>query len=601
MNKLLNRMTFRTKILSALLIITLVLSGLSLLLVQSIKDVNQVSLELRDQGVPAVILLSHWERELFNKEQLIYETLSADSCCDIVDQYNEIMTSNQLEINLADVPDSLRTLAREMDLLDFLIRNELQGFLNFDDMESAERFLEETYLEELHYLQDEVDLHQVINYQEVQNKSMEFTHIIETSLALLTIVTIIAIIASIYISYRISNGLTLPMELLIKKVNRIAYGQYGLTFQNTNNQVELDELTNSINQMSLKLKESFETIINDKQYREQIVNSLPIGMMTIDHESSQISLNKAAQRLLGEEARFLADVSSIPNTSRNKKFWDILKSEKVCENRKVSFENGKEQRFFLVSQSILHDVEGVMIGRIFHFNDITETEQLEQRIHQSEKLAVIGEMAAGAAHEIRNPLAVIHGFLLLMNQSLSSEEQIQYRMPLLMKELERINFIIEEMLLLAKPSAPHFKTCFLDDVINEIIPLMKQKIESENVNIDVDLQRVPLELDAKQIKQVFYNLIRNSSESMNNQGTIHIYSEINEGQYDIYIVDYGCGIPKENQPYIFEPFSTFKENGTGLGLTIVKRIIQNHHGDIELQSSSEKGTTFRVRFPMKEG
>ncbi|WP_062047022.1 PAS domain-containing sensor histidine kinase [Bacillus sp. JCM 19034] len=600
MDNWLNRMTFRTKILSALLIITLVLSSLSLLLVQFIKDVNQVSIDLRDQDVPTVILLSQWERELAAKRQLIKDVLANGTCCDIVDHYNSIEFDEEEEINHFTTPEQLRTLSREMHLLDFLIHNELQGFINYDDTKSAERFLEEVYLTELNELQTKVEQQQTENYHELQNKSYEFTNIIETALALLTVVTIIVVIISIYLSYRISNGLTSPIELLIKKVNRIAYGQYGLTFKTKNQQVELEALTHSINRMSIKLKESFETIINDKQYREQIVNSLPIGMVIIDYKSNQLVLNKAAHGLLGQVAETLTDVTSIPIESENNEFWEILRSEQLCQNVKVVYKQEEKDLFFLVSQSNLRDVEGCAIGRIFQFIDITETEKLENRIHQSEKLALVGEMAAGAAHEIRNPLTVIHGFLLIMSQSLSKEQHDYYRMPLLMKEIERINFIIEEMLLLAKPSAPHFKTCYLEEVVNEIIPLMKQSPDTEQIEITVQLDPVPLALDAKQIKQVFYNLIRNSSEAMEYSGNIHIYSKVGD-DYEVYIVDEGAGIPQEKQGDIFEPFSTLKESGTGLGLTIVKRIIENHHGDITLWSSSDEGTTFLIRLPIKGG
>jgi len=252
----------------------------------------------------------------------------------------------------------------------------------------------------------------------------------------------------------------------------------------------------------------------------------------------------------------------------------------------------------LVSQSPLYDQHKQTIGRNFYFIDITETADLEKRMHQSEKLAVLGELAAGAAHEIRNPLAVIHGFLTLMKKSFTEQEQQKYYIPLLLNEFDRINSITEEMLMIAKPGSPQFKEVTVCDIFSEIPDFYKHSPIGHELTFNINLDRTRLFLDEKQIKQVMYNLIRNSSQAMSGKGTIKIYSELNKDYYHLFVEDTGPGIPKNIQKAIFDPFLTSKDTGTGLGLTIVQRILENHKGNIQLFSSSELGTTFLISLPL---
>jgi PAS domain S-box-containing protein len=255
----------------------------------------------------------------------------------------------------------------------------------------------------------------------------------------------------------------------------------------------------------------YEEMTKDKIYREQILNSLPVGIITVDNDSTNFSLNTAASSILemdGEEVKEMVSVKE--RDPINASFWRILASQKICQNIKVPYVKEGKEHYLLVSQSELLDQERALIGRIFHFIDITSTAELEKRIHQSEKLAVLGELAAGAAHEIRNPLTVIHGFVSLMKQSFTEKDKNKYQIPLLLKEFDRINTIVEEMLLIAKPGAPVLKSVFLEDIVKEI-PYTPAVLEGISMNIE--LERVPLMVDEKQMKQVFYNLIRNGSEA----------------------------------------------------------------------------------------
>jgi signal transduction histidine kinase len=342
----------------------------------------------------------------------------------------------------------------------------------------------------------------------------------------------------------------------------------------------------------------YEEVSMDRNYREQILNSLPVGIITFDDRRKTYTLNTSAERLLDITKEEVGEfVSSRNKTAPNRAFWDILSSKKITHNVKTPYQTARANYTLLVSQAELIDQYENSIGRIFSFIDITEIEDLEKRIYQSEKLALLGEISAKAAHEIRNPLTVIYGFLTIMKQSFSKSEQEQHQLPLMLKEFERINSIIDEMLSIAKPNPPWLAETYIGDIIEEVLTLYTGTTQELQFNLNID--RVPLLLDKRQITQVLYNLIRNSVEAIGEKGTVSIYSKIQDDTYELFIKDTGTGIPIEIRKTIFEPFLTSKDSGTGLGLTIVQRIIENHKGKIELYSSSEEGTTFLITLPLK--
>ncbi|TYR79149.1 HAMP domain-containing protein [Priestia megaterium] len=597
MNNLIDKMSFRSKILSVLLFITVLLSGLSFILVYSIDDVNEISNQLKDEDIPEIIWLSYWEEELHIKQYIVENSLADNLCCEFVKEYEQSDQSfnKDHQIQNTPMPESLQSLQERIELLDFKVSNNVDGLLRYGDTKAAKRYIENEYLPELESIQEAIAEVKKETSHSVDSLSDKLPLIIKNSLILLLLLMIIAVIISIVASYKMSASLTKPIEKMVDKVDRIAYGEYGLTIDGTK-QVELQRLITSINAMSYNLYHSFHQIVTDKVYREQILNSLPVGIITIDDETSHVFLNRAAKRLLNADDQTVQEfIKNQP--AHNERFWQIVGSSKTCDNRKVFFESEETEYCLLVSQSQLVNHEDQVIGRILHFVDITDAEKLEQRMHQSEKLALVGELAAGAAHEIRNPLAVIHGFVSLMNQSFSDQEKSTFHLELLLKELERINLIIEEMLMLAKPGAPIMREIMIEDVINEILPLIKHTYHNQ-LTVSVEMEPRTVWVDEKQMKQVFHNLLRNSIEAMNGEGEISISSDIIEDMYCIYIKDKGEGIPQSLQTSVFHPFATSKENGTGLGLTIVQKILENHQGHIELLSTSSKGTTFVIKIPL---
>lgn len=342
----------------------------------------------------------------------------------------------------------------------------------------------------------------------------------------------------------------------------------------------------------------YDQVSNDTIYREQIFNSLPVGSIIYDERILTYTLNSTAKQILNLTAD---DVNILTKSKRglneNKEFWDVLLSNKKTDNKKVHYTISGKTYLLLVSQSDLNDQFDMPVGRIVTFTDITEIEELEKKIYQSHKLALLGEISAKAAHEIRNPLTVIYGFLTIMKQSFTDAQKKQYQIPLMLNEFERINSIIDEMLSIAKPKKPVLVESYLEDIVEEVLALHNQT-SNQDILFEVNLHHEPLLLDKRQITQVLYNLIRNSSEAISCKGTISIFSKLEDDSYQLFIKDNGGGIPLELQKTIFEPFLTSKDSGTGLGLTIVQRIIENLGGTIVLHESHNEGTVFLISLPM---
>jgi hypothetical protein len=250
-----------------------------------------------------------------------------------------------------------------------------------------------------------------------------------------------------------------------------------------------------------------------------------------------------------------------------------------------------------------------LLGR--NFNDMVrqlrETREELQRLHmtqmsRAEHLATLGELAAGLAHEIRNPLAGIAGVIEIIGRDLPADSAHREILKEVQAEILYIKRILSELLDYARPRQPNFQSADLNATIEHAVTLARQQAISRPVEIlfqpDAALPRV--EHDAAQIQQMLLNLMLNALQAIENSGTIHVQAESREGLAVITVADTGRGIPPEHLAKIFRPFYTTKGQGTGLGLSLAKRIVENHHGRIEVTSLPGQGTQFRVWIPLSK-
>jgi PAS domain S-box-containing protein len=231
--------------------------------------------------------------------------------------------------------------------------------------------------------------------------------------------------------------------------------------------------------------------------------------------------------------------------------------------------------------------------------DISERKKAEGFLLQSEKLSIVGELAAGVAHEIRNPLTTIKGFVQLYKQEGSS---IVYT-DLLLSELERIETITSELLSLGKPQALQLNRTNLRELLKNTLELLTPQAHMNDIQFKSKFEESPffITCEKNQIKQVFLNILKNALEAMPDGGDIHInLQKSEEDECVISFQDQGCGIPEELIPRLGEPFYSLKEKGTGLGLMICHKIIKQHQGSITYQSKVKEGTSIEIKLPLTD-
>ncbi|WP_139492222.1 PAS domain S-box protein [Brevibacillus dissolubilis] len=267
-----------------------------------------------------------------------------------------------------------------------------------------------------------------------------------------------------------------------------------------------------------------------------------------------------------------------------------------------------EEKLIRMDGEIL-DVEVRALPTVYHghpaqliiVSDITELKKSREILQQSEKLTVVGELAAGIAHEIRNPLTSLRGFVQLFQyQAVSNNEEV-YR--IMLSEIDRINTIVGELLLLAKPKKMDFEDKNLLFVIEDVLALLQPQAHLLNIQFFTHFQTSSpfIHCAENKLKQVFINILKNGMEAMPDGGEIHIYVEVGQDQVSIRFVDQGCGIPEDRLPKIGQAFFTTKEKGTGLGIMVSYSIIDSHHGQMYFHSQAGTGTTVIVVLPIAVG
>ncbi|MGG1675470.1 ATP-binding protein [Neobacillus sp. NRS-1170] len=340
---------------------------------------------------------------------------------------------------------------------------------------------------------------------------------------------------------------------------------------------------------------------SEESYKK-LIDSLPEPVY-ITHNHKFIYLNHAALCMAGAKqkedlfGKTVMDFIVPEYKERLLERYKQIKKAKQPVNTIVYKAKRLDGTTFYFESSSMNIIFGGKEAMLSIGKDITDRkEQTDRLLQKSEKLALLGQMAAGIAHEIRNPLTSIKGFIQLFK---ANQQQDEY-FDIVLAELERINSIVSEFLFLAKPTAAVFIEKDVTVLINDVITLMNTQSILNSVEIFVDIEgEIPtITCEENQLKQVFLNLLKNAIESMPDGGNIFVkVKEREEGNISIKITDQGIGIPIERITTLGEPFYTTKEKGTGLGLMTCYRIIESHNGKLLIQSEVNQGTTIEIVLP----
>ncbi len=281
----------------------------------------------------------------------------------------------------------------------------------------------------------------------------------------------------------------------------------------------------------------------------------------------------------------------------------LSKGEKVTFETYLTISPEKKVPVF-VSASPLSDEQGKITGGVVLIRDLTEIKELEERLKRTEKLASLGRLSAGIAHEIRNPLSSIKGFAHLFAKKLSYDRELMEYATVMEREVDRLNLIITRFLQFAKPTPLKRKKFKIRELINYLTSLIKERLKEKNIIFKTDYPKDDLEIfaDFDQLTQLLLNLIINGIEASKEGGELLLSIELSKDKNNIIISvsDKGEGIKEEDLAHIFDPFFSRKRGGTGLGLSIAQKIAEAHGGDIKVKSVLNKGTTFSFVMPIKD-
>ena len=345
---------------------------------------------------------------------------------------------------------------------------------------------------------------------------------------------------------------------------------------------------------------------------EQVVSALPDALLLVRPNGTLTHLNTTAERMAGisfsqAKAKALSDLFPGPE-ELHKRLATTLKTGRSFTIREDEILNRAGDTFVAeIHIEPIHDDQGKVIGAGLIFRDLSAFKKMEEELRHADRLAVMGTIASGLAHEIKNPLGGIKGAAQMLTREVKRTDLREY-LEIITKEADRVNQLILQLLNFAGPKAIRFSGVNINKLLDDLIQL-EQTAEGGGVRFtrhyDPSLPKV--KGDESQLKQAFLNLIKNAREAVKQKGSIEIKTWLvtdyqlktekggkSSRMVGIDIIDTGCGMDDETLANLFAPFYTTKKGGTGLGLAISHRIISEHQGFIQVESSLKRGSTFRV-------
>ena len=430
----------------------------------------------------------------------------------------------------------------------------------------------------VHIGMDETSMHEKIN---------------QTSRAIITLTFLVGALG-VLMAYIAGNYLTRPIRSLVKGTEEIGRGNLGYQIK-TDSTDEINILSKAFNEMSYNLNNSINELRESEERYKKLVDSISDAVILIDSQKKILSWNSGAQKIFGYCLEEVAGskINILFYTASAADNLEIPDGENVFKRKDGSNFPG------LISNKPLQD--RLNAGNVLVIKDITEQKEranLETRLIQSEKLFMLGKLAAGVAHEINNPLTIISLHTQIMLKK-TWDEKTDSRLKIINKETKRVARIVKSLLEFAHQSEPKIGSVDINREIDNVLNVLEPQFDG--TKITTDLEPLPFIMaDREQIQQAIMNMLTNSIQSITTDGEISIKTAAKHDHIEISIIDNGCGIPRDNIGRIFDPFFTTKKpgEGTGLGLSICYGIIKKHNGSIDVKSEVGTGTTFTIRLPI---
>jgi PAS domain S-box-containing protein len=440
-----------------------------------------------------------------------------------------------------------------------------------------------------------------------------YRQIRRTLLALMGIGAL-AIVLGLIGAQVMAGRITRPLARVVESTIAAAGGNLDQHLE-THTRDEVEELAKNFNIMikeiagqRRQLEERLEEILRLQRYTDIVLASMTNGLLTLDLDGRLVSANTATETIFNLKTKDLegkhfhqiwpekSDIVRLLN--------QCLQGGEPCRNREVTTEsNSGRRRTLILNTSLLKDVREAPMGILVVFSDVTELKEMEAHMRQTDRLAALGTLSAGLAHEIRNPLSAIKTFVQLLPKKLSSAAFVEKFHITVLRELNRINDLIESLLELARPPKMKYRAIQPTELLRQVADLYRVELEQAAIVLTVE-ETGPLpdiRADSEHLARAFSNLVQNAKQAMPTGGTLSITAEAQDQRVYLHFADTGMGMDPLTLENIFNPFFTTKDKGTGLGLAITHKIVQEHGGTIRVTSTPGRGSTFTVTLPSAAG
>ncbi len=359
---------------------------------------------------------------------------------------------------------------------------------------------------------------------------------------------------------------------------------------------EFGEISKNINLLA-------ENLLKSKNRSELILESTKTGMVSLNSNNEIVFINSAALNILelnkneqGKEGKIINLLGSLVKGAINQAF----SKDNTLTIDGLSLIIGGKEKFLNVSVSPYYEKTNEKTV-LLTIEDVTENVKLMKEAQKDESLKMLGLFTTGVAHEIRNPLTSIKGFVQLLGKRIEEGSDNRRLITLVLKEIERLESLIKDLITYARPTNPNFEWVCVNDIVNDVLQVLSQRISQKKVQINIDISnKLSIYADRKQIYQVFFNLILNAVQAVKSgEGIVNIGINIDREKESIKIIvsDNGLGIPSSDFQKVFTPFFTTKDKGAGLGLAISKRFVEDNGGKLSFESNYREETKFIIELP----
>jgi two-component system sensor histidine kinase AtoS len=435
--------------------------------------------------------------------------------------------------------------------------------------------------------------------------------ILKTRLNLL-LLGLLAIVLGTLGSIFFARRITRPISRLVETTISASRGDLEQTID-IQTRDEIEELGNNFNHMiqqirlhRSELENRLREITSLKAYTDNVLSSMTNGLITIDLEKRIVTLNEMAERILGKKREGVAGLPLEEALGEHHPFsrmmTETLSHEEGIFHSELELKVKGGSLWLIASASLLTDGGGKKIGTLMIFQDITEIKALEEKLRQADRLAALGTLSAGLAHEIKNPLSAIKTFVQLLPKKVENPSFMEKFNITVPREIDRINQLVEDLLELTRKRERPFVNLNVNQPILQVIDLYGEEMKKRNIVFEDHLDRtLPfLPGDPERLYRTFSNLVINAIQAMPNGGFLFIFSELDQvgSVLKLTFRDTGIGMDEETSKNLFNPFYTTKDKGAGLGMALTRKIIEDHRGTIEVTSEKEKGTTFVLKLPV---